>query len=207
MKDRNLPLMKYRFLFILSLLKSMKMILIVLSFSRSVQSCVLSSYKIKVSASARRRFDSGDVRRQSRVDVPRWSLRFKIGGQCTFSAPLMWAELNDRNERQSITVHFWVRELAMFTTVSGARGQIKSFSSITTMLFDSAETLFSNYQDLSLFAETNQKWIIIWWLLLLCVCFWPDFSLNWRVIQQARVYILLFPPISLMRYFCPLWRH
>lgn len=130
--------MKYTFLFILSLLRSMKMIFIVLSFSNSFHSCVLSSYKIKVSASASRRFDSGEVSRQSSVEVPRWSLRFKMGGQWTLSAPLICAELNDRNERQSITVHFWVRELAMFTTVSGASGQIKSFSSITTMLFDSA---------------------------------------------------------------------
>lgn len=109
-----------------------------LSFSNSFQSCVLSSYKIKVSDSASRRFDSGEVRRQSRVEVPRWSLRFKMGGQWTLSAPLICAELNDRNERQSITVHFWVRELAMFTTVSGASGQIKSCSSITTILFASA---------------------------------------------------------------------
>lgn len=55
-----------------------------------------------------------------------------------FSDPLIWAALNDKKERQSIIVHFWLRELAMFTTVSGAMGQIESFSSIATMLFDSA---------------------------------------------------------------------
>lgn len=110
-----------------------------MSISKSFQSCVLSSYKIKVSASASLRFDSGDVSRQSSVDVPRCSLLFKIGGQWTLSDPLICAALNDKNERQSITIHFWLRELAMFTTVTGARGQInKSLSSIATILFDSA---------------------------------------------------------------------
>lgn len=134
----NLPLMKYRVLSTLSLLKSMWSIFIVLSFSKSIQSWVPSPYKIKVSASATLRFNSGDLSRQSNVDDPRWNLLFKIGGQWTLSDPLMWATLNDKKERQSITIHFWLRELVMFTKVSGARGHTESFSSIATILFDAA---------------------------------------------------------------------
>ena len=123
----------------------MKIILIVLSFSNSFQSWVRSSYKIKVSDSASRRLDSVEVSRQSKVDVPRWSLRFTMGGQWILRAPLMCAELKDRNERQSITVHFWLSEPAMLTTVSGARGQINSWSSITTIVFDSMSSFHFIY--------------------------------------------------------------
>lgn len=196
--EQNLPLMKYKFLFILSLLRSIYIIFIVLSISKSFQSCVLSSYKIKVSASASLRFDSGDVSKQSNVDVPRWSLRFKIGGQWTFSDPLICAALNDRNERQSRTMHFWLRELTMFTTVSGARGQINmSLSSIATILFDSAMIWpITDLRWLSLFTErklyTNGYVVMDRPLLL-----WAHFCvLNWIQLNKPAFIFSLFPPSS-----------